>query len=89
MCVCVCGVCVCVCVCMCVCVHDQVRLNYTEKIFEFYIYLNRRDIKLSYDFLTFPYFHCLSCIYECVNVSMEIKIISLSLSYGEIIRFLS
>ena len=24
--------------------------------------------------------HCLSCIYECVNVSMEIKIISLSLS---------
>ena len=29
-------------------VHDQMRLNYTEKIFEFYIYLNRRDIKLSY-----------------------------------------
>ena len=32
---------------VCVCVHDQMRLNYTEKIFEFYIYLNRRDIKLS------------------------------------------
>ena len=29
-------------------VHDQMKLNYTEKIFEFYIYLNRRDIKLSY-----------------------------------------
>ena len=29
-------------------VHDQMRLNYSEKIFEFYIYLNRRDIKLSY-----------------------------------------
>ena len=33
-------------------VHDQMRLNYTEKIFEFYIYIyiyrNRRDIKLSY-----------------------------------------
>ena len=29
-------------------VHDQMRLNCTEKIFEFYIYLNRRDIKLLY-----------------------------------------
>ena len=29
-------------------VHDKMRLNYTEKIFEFYIYLNRIDIKLSY-----------------------------------------
>ena len=34
--------------CVCVCVHDQMRLNYMERIFKFYIYLNRRDIKLSY-----------------------------------------
>ena len=44
------------CVCVCVCerereresVHDQMRLNYPKKIYEFYIYLNRRDIKFSY-----------------------------------------
>ena len=29
-------------------VHDQMRLNCTKKIFEFYIYLKRRDINLSY-----------------------------------------
>ena len=29
-------------------VHDQMSLNYKEKIFKFYMYLNRRDIKLSY-----------------------------------------
>ena len=34
--------------CVCVSVHNQMRLNYMEKIFEFYIYLNRRYIKLSY-----------------------------------------